>query len=81
MQEFTIIMLYPDYIASQYGESYLAQVTADSIEAAIVVAQNEAAQVDELNTIGVPEDFAVIFACAGHVNDLYAHPEGCAHEE
>jgi hypothetical protein len=81
MNEYTIIMLYPDYIASQFGESYLAHVKAESVEAAIVIAQNEAAQVDELHTIGVPEDFAVIFACSGHINDLYAHPEGCAHEE
>lgn len=79
MKAYTVIMLYPDYIASQFGESYLAHVEAASVEAAVVVGQNEAAQVDELNTIGTPEDFAVLFVCEGHISDLYNHPNGSAH--
>lgn len=70
MPEYTIVMLYPDYIASQFGETYQALVKAETIEEAIAMAQDEAAQVNELNTVGSPEDFAVTFACIGHFKNL-----------
>ena len=69
MRKFTVVMLYPDYIAGTYGEeTFLAHVEEDNLQRAIKSAQQEAS---EANDNATPDDFAVIFACFEHVEDLH----------
>ncbi len=79
-KRYSVLLLYPDYAATQYGEeTYLAHVTGASVEAAMASAQDEAfgdyqgdfedkgdATVDGRN----PADFVVLMCVAGHHNDL-----------
>jgi hypothetical protein len=70
---YSVLMLYPDYLADQYGEStYFAQVAGTSVEAAMAAAQDEAwaAQNPDEDDLGGPADFAVLICVAGHHNDL-----------
>ena len=73
MKEYTVILLCPDYLASQYGkETYIAWVEAESPEQAIAKAQ-KMAWVD--NTDGeddplVPDDFHPLMVIHGHHSDL-----------
>ena len=43
MKEYTVLLLYPDYIANEFGkETYLAWVTAQNPEDAVLTAQEKA---------------------------------------
>jgi len=70
MTDYTVLLLYPDYIADEFGkETYTAWVTAEDPERAILAAQKEA--------VGhVPEyddsymDFYPLLVVEGHLSDL-----------
>jgi len=67
--KFSVLLLYPDYLATQYGEeTYFTQVTAAIVEEAAKTAQAEAVegQLCECN----PDDFAVLLVIKGWHSDL-----------
>lgn len=48
--KYTVLLLYPDYIATDYGsETYTTVIDADSIEEAIYNAQIEAKQANQVD--------------------------------
>ena len=66
---YTVLLLYPDTVAQQYGEeTYLTWVQEDDIKTAIQSAQIEASTDFDLS----PLDFLPLFACYGHHQDLVA---------
>jgi hypothetical protein len=68
MTKFTVLLLYPDYLADNYGEeTYLAFVDADSVAEAEETAQRI---VSNANEGSEPEDFLTLFVCTGHKPDL-----------
>lgn len=65
---YTVILLYPDYLANQYGETYATSVEAACPKDAVAAARDEAAdnaaesvQCDSHD----PEDWACIACIAG----------------
>lgn len=66
--KYTVLLLRPDYIASDYGQdTYLAWVEADDVAEAQVLAQLEAAEADREKE---PSGYYTLFVAAGHLNDL-----------
>ena len=48
MTKYTVLLLRPDYVADGFGtDTYLAQVEADSVGAAVLAAQAEVAEIDD----------------------------------
>ena len=74
MNNYTVLLLRPDYIAAQFGEdTYLAHVIANGPEAAMETGQDEARDADKEDDdqpLGDPTDYAVLFVCLGHQQDL-----------
>lgn len=77
MKLYTVLLLYPDYVASNYGEeTYLAHVTADTVPAAQEAAQREVYTAhfpnpdDDTPGGNSWQDFAVLAVFEGHINDL-----------
>lgn len=71
---FTIVMLYPDYIANQYGETFTTFVEAEDMDAAIALAQQEAVEAQEREGDDDPidpEDFAPVFCCRGRCDNIF----------
>lgn len=63
MKTFTVVLLYPDFMASNYGQDiYIAAVTAVDVRTAIAAAQQEAAEEQQHLD---PEDFACVVAFHG----------------
>ncbi|HJW82452.1 MAG TPA: hypothetical protein VJ396_09430 [Acidiferrobacterales bacterium] len=70
MPKFSVLLLYPDYLANQYGEeTFFAHVVADNKAAAIQVAQ-VIAEGGVANDGAKPEDFLPLLVLAGHHDDL-----------
>ena len=73
MKEYTVLLLYPDYVADEFGkETYLSWVEAESPEQAMAKAQK---MVWAANTYGeddplVPDDFHPLMVIHGHHRDL-----------
>lgn len=64
MTKYTVLLLYPDYLAEQYGDdTYLAWEYADSAETAIICAKASASEEHG-------EDFGVLAVFKGHLKDL-----------
>lgn len=71
---FTIVLLYPDYIADYYGETYTTFAEAEDMDAAVALAQQEAvdAQGEDKDDDPIdPEDFAPVFCCRGRCDNLF----------
>ena len=75
--KYTVLLLRPDYIASNYGQdTYLAWVEAPSVEEAQVLAQREAYQSDvppdddSHDESSCRPDYYVLFVAEGHVDNL-----------
>ena len=68
--EWTVLLLYPDYLAEQYGEeTYLAWVNATDPEGAIKLAQAEAAMDQCVGYRIDPEDFLPLLVIEGNHED------------
>lgn len=69
---YTVLLLYPDYLSSNYGEeTFLAHVSADSAGAAIERARKEVLRVNEWTEADAGlDDFAVLMAMRGIHDDL-----------
>jgi len=75
MKKFTVLLLYPDYIASQYGEeTYLSHVLAMDIQAAVKHARKDAFW-DNRPDATDGTDFDVLFVAKGHIDNLYEGEE------
>ena len=67
----TVLLLYPDYIADEFGkETYLAHVMAAHSAQAIEKAQQDALLANPDWDDTDPEDFHVLLTVSGHLNDL-----------
>lgn len=72
---FTVLILRPDYVASDFGhDTYLAHVDAVSPERAEEEARMEAWVADQSpqdeEGVGEPEDYHVLCVFPGHLSDL-----------
>jgi len=75
MKDYTVLLLYPEYLADEYGEeTYLAHVSVNDTTEAIYAARLEAAfeftTTDEDDEFTNPDDFFVLLVCEGHIEDL-----------
>lgn len=71
MKPFTVLLLYPDYLADTFGhDTYLAFVEAPSAREAELKAQSEASAQMGLDSIPDPYDFHVLATFAGHHSNL-----------
>lgn len=69
--KYTVLLLYPDYIATDYvQETWLAHVTATDPTGAILFAQLDACENQEDYEIDDPNDWYTLFVCEGHHDDL-----------
>jgi hypothetical protein len=69
-KHYSVLLLYPDYLAIQYGEeTYFIRVTADTPRQAVYLARLEA-MVDNPDCQS-SEDFAVLLLLEGWVNPIY----------
>lgn len=68
LDKYTVVLLLPDYVAGQYGETYCAHVDARGHSEAAESAQEEAR--DNTGGIGRAKDFLPVFVAAGHHDDL-----------
>lgn len=67
---FTVVLLWPDYIADEFGhDTYITYVEADSPSEAITAARKEA-MAPQFNAIDCPEDLYPIFVAHGHHDNL-----------
>ena len=68
MKPYTVILLYPDYLTSEIAETYTAHVTAENGDAAILLAQDEAACANSDDEAAIyARHFAVIAVFDGHL--------------
>lgn len=69
MPKFTVLLLYPDYLASNYGqETYLAHVGAKNPDMAVREAQRRAKE--DNKTVDNKDDFFPLAVFSGHHQDL-----------
>lgn len=74
---YTVLLLYPDYMSDQYGhDTYLAHVHAAYVDSAIKAAQKQAVRAQApMDRKGVNhEDFHPLFVCKGEVEDERSYP-------
>lgn len=70
MKPYTVILIYPDYIASQYGEEFwYDHVEAENVAQAIETAQQNAQHANRAYESGCAKDFAVVAVFEGHHYD------------
>ena len=68
MKPYTVVLIYPDYAANQYGEEFwTSHVMADTVADATLAAQLEAI---EANKDDDPDAWAPAFVCEGHVRNI-----------
>ena len=67
MKKYSVLLLYPDYVASNYGEeTYYDFVEAKSPRDAVIVAQVAACLHNELDPKEQHDDFAALLVIEGH---------------
>lgn len=72
MNWYTVILLYPDNVADQFGESYVTWLQADTPLQAQTLAREEAAAINEVED---PNDFAVVAVFLGDHPNLKEEDE------
>lgn len=71
--DYTVVLIYPDYVANQYGEEfYVTWTTAGTVERAVEQAQKEASEAQGYDVVARPYDFAAVSVFQGHHKDLWA---------
>ena len=73
MKPFTVLLLYPDYATSNFGqETYQAWVEARTMQEAKELAQLEAAQHERPpgEELDPPDDYHVLAVYEGHLNNV-----------
>lgn len=69
--KYTVVLLRPDYMTSNYGQDvYVAKVRAPTHRAALVAAQDEVFDVDSKQGLEPddPQDYALCVMFEGHLN-------------
>ena len=68
MKDYTVTLMRPDYLSEEMYSSYVALVSADSINEAIRLAREELTSCDADDDIEVedPDDYALLFVQEGH---------------
>ncbi len=67
--EFSVLLLYPDYLADTFGqETYFTHVASESVEAGVRAAQEEAAECQQCECD--PVDFFPLLVVQGWHADL-----------
>lgn len=65
--KFTVLLLYPDYLNDTGAKTFYTHAHAPDLGAAIQVAKDEAAYQAHIDN---PDDFALLFVCAGFAKDM-----------
>lgn len=73
--EFTAVLLKPDYAANNYGEDvHVVHVTANTVVSAQINARKQAFNLDNpdgaVEAFGVPDDYIILALFPGHVENL-----------
>jgi len=69
MKRYTVLLMRPDYVADGFGEdTYLAHVRAETPTAAITLAQQEVAKLDDLDGVQAV-DYHPLITLEGRHND------------
>jgi len=76
-EDYTVLLLYPDYLADNYGEeTFLAHVRGKNMVDAILAASMEAiaaqCEPEEEGEDHDKDDWSVLFVCKGHIENEYA---------
>ena len=66
MKEYSVLLLYPDYLADDPSETFYEHVTATSPKNAGLVAQQSAISANAMDEDTDPDDFAVLLILEGH---------------
>lgn len=70
MRKFTILLLRPDYVADGFGvDTYLAHVKAQTLEAAVTLAQHEVVKIDDLDDAKA-DDYHPLITLKGWHDDI-----------
>jgi len=67
-EKYSVLLLYPDYLSDD-NETFLAHVEGETIDEAVNQARAEALASNPGDDVD-PVDFKLIFAAAGHIDDL-----------
>jgi hypothetical protein len=79
MKKFTVILLYPDYLANTFGhDTYMTCVEADSVELAIFAATSDAIE-DNDRMLSEREDWFVIAVIEGDHQDVKSQANELIH--
>lgn len=71
MKKYTVLLLYPDYIAESYGEdTYLGWVVADNPEKALKTARREVMNRQPCGLRRTAADFFCLAVFEGHLSDV-----------
>lgn len=69
MKKWTVILLYPDYMAENYGQkTFMTSVDAETPEAAVAAARKEVSESEDTE-LQDPEDMFVIAVIEGEHQD------------
>jgi hypothetical protein len=69
-KHYTVILLLPDHVADQYGETWMSHVSGVDPKAAIAEACSWCIAGKHLDDATDPEDFVVVAVFEGHHNDV-----------
>ena len=69
IQSYSVLLLYPDYIADTFGETYYDFVRARSPRQAVKISQTRCVSSNELNAD--PNDFVCLLVTKGHNQGLW----------
>ncbi len=70
-QKYTVLLLYPEYLAYRPEETYLSHVQSGTVKQAIKSAQKEAVTCQGL-PVRNAQDFGTLLVIKGHHNDIKA---------
>lgn len=74
MKKFSVLLLYPDYLAENFGQdTYFTHVEAEAPAVAVTTAQREAVH-GMVDTCAEVDDFHPLLCIEGHHTDLAVQP-------
>lgn len=74
MKTYTVILLYPDWVTPDYGQTFLGHVMAKDVQRAAKAAVDECLMLNALTvTLSQREDFRICCVIEGKHVDLWTH--------